>query len=360
LKAYLILENEMVFEGERIGSTKDVIFEAVFNTSMTGYLEILTDPSYAGQGITMTYPLIGNYGVCMDDAESKIPHASAYIVRELADMAGGCRNDSSLADFLIKYDIPGIQGIDTRALTILIREKGVMNAMLASEPPRDMQEVLKRIRSYDMGDVVARVSCREPERFPNTGGRIALMDYGAKANIARNLVKRGFDVTVFPSSTPAGTILSGGFDGIMLSNGPGDPKVCVDVIANIRKMADGGACIFGICLGHQLLALALGGDTCKLKYGHRGGNQPVKDLRTGRVYMTSQNHGYMVMNESIPETLAEVSHININDGTNEGLIYKNGRIFSVQFHPEACPGPQESEYLFDRFARMMERGRADA
>ena len=374
LKAYLILENSMVFEGERIGSEKDVICEVVFNTSMTGYLEILTDPSYAGQGITMTYPLIGNYGVCLDDIESKKPHASAYIVRELAEMAGGCRNDMSLSEYLIGHDIPGIQGIDTRALTIMLRDRGVMNGMLVSELPKDMDDALSRIRSYDMGDVVAKVSRSEPEHFTgdapataglspvNTGGgkKIALMDYGAKANIARSLVKRGFDVTVLPSSTSAETILSGGYDGIMLSNGPGDPKVCVDVIKNIKKLVDAGAVIFGICLGHQLLALASGGDTCKLKYGHRGGNQPVKDLKTGRVYMTSQNHGYMVKNESISADVAEVSHININDGTNEGLIYKNGKVFSVQFHPEACPGPQESDYLFDRFAKMMDGGHSDA
>lgn len=358
MKAYLILEDGNVFTGTSIGSTREVISEIVFNTSMTGYLEVLTDPSYAGQAVVMTYPLIGNYGIT-PDMESKRPWPDGYIVRELSRMPSNFRCEGSIQDFLVKYDIPGIAGIDTRALTKILREKGTMNGMITTNENYDMNEILPRLKEYTTGNVVDKVTCTEKQVLKGTGSsaagkKVALLDLGAKNNIAQSLSKRGCEVTIYPAHTTAEEILAANPDGIMLSNGPGDPKECKEIIAEIRKLYESDTPIFAICLGHQLMALAAGADTHKMKYGHRGGNHPVKDLQTGRVYISSQNHGYVVDTDNLDPKIAKPAFINVNDGTNEGLEYIGKNIFTVQFHPEACPGPQDSAYLFDRFIEMMQ------
>lgn len=392
MKAFLILEDGTVFEGTSIGSTKEVISEIVFNTSMTGYLEVLTDPSYAGQAVCMTYPLIGNYGICADDMESGRPWPDGYIVRELSRNESNFRSGGTIQDFLKKYDIPGIAGIDTRALTKILREKGTMNGMITTNDKYDIDTVIKELKKYTTGKVVEKVSCREkytvkpsetledngvftgktvaktgitqkpekPERVParvrelnGRGLKVAILDVGMKKDIAVNLAARGCEVTVFPALTAAQEIIDFKPDGIMLSNGPGDPKECTSIIKEIKKLYDTDIPIFAICLGHQLMALATGGDTHKMKYGHRGANHPVKDLATGRVYISSQNHGYVVDAEKMDSNVAVPAFVNVNDGTNEGMKYVGKNIFTVQFHPEACPGPQDSAYLFDRFISMM-------
>ena len=353
MKAFLILEDGTVLEGTSIGSTKEVISEIVFNTSMTGYLEVLTDPSYAGQAVVMTYPLIGNYGICREDMESEKPWPDGFIVREISRIPSNFRSGDTIQHFLETCDIPGISGIDTRALTKILREKGTMNGMITTTVYTNLSEPLERIRAYRVQGVVKKVSCREKYVLPGEGKRVALLDLGTKKNIARSLNARGCQVTVYPSDTTAAEILADRPDGIMLSNGPGDPKENVDVIKEIRALYESQVPIFAICLGHQLMALATGADTYKLKYGHRGGNHPVKDLETGRVYITSQNHGYAVDPESLNPAVAAPAFVNVNDGTNEGLRYIGKNIFTVQYHPEASPGPQDSAYLFDRFIKMM-------
>ncbi len=386
MKAFLILEDGTVFEGTHIGADKEIISEIVFNTSMAGYLEVLTDPSYAGQAVCMTYPLIGNYGVCREDMESGKLWPDGFIVRELSRMPSNFRCDATIQAVLEEYGIPGIAGIDTRALTKILREKGTMNGCITTNEHYVLEEVLKRLKEYDMGNVVDIVTCAEKYTLSGTkelaengplsgsakytgekekkpslvrklngaGKKVALLDLGAKSNIAKSLAARGCDVTVYPARTPAEEILADNPDGIMLSNGPGDPKVCTEVIANVRKLYESDTPIFAICLGHQLMALATGADTFKMKYGHRGGNHPVKDLATGRVYISSQNHGYVVDMDKLDPKVATPAFINVNDGTCEGLAYTGKNIFTVQFHPEACPGPQDSGYLFDRFIQMME------
>lgn len=353
MKAFLILEDGTVFEGTSIGSTKEVISEIVFNTSMTGYLEVLTDPSYAGQAVVMTYPLIGNYGICYQDMESQKPWPDAFIVRELSRIPSNFRCEDTIWHFLEKHDIPGISGIDTRALTKILREKGTMNGMITTNQAYDLTEVTERMKNYSVTGVVKATSCKGVSVLPGNGRRVALLDLGAKNNIADSLHNRGCQVTIYPCDTDAKTILASRPDGIMLSNGPGDPKENVQIIEEIRKLYESDVPIFAICLGHQLMALATGADTYKLKYGHRGGNHPVKDLETGRVYISSQNHGYAVDMDSLDPAVAVPAFINVNDGTNEGLKYTGKNIFTVQYHPEACPGPQDSDYLFDRFIQMM-------
>lgn len=354
MKAFLILEDGTVFCGQSIGSTREVISEIVFNTSMTGYLEVLTDPSYAGQAVVMTYPLIGNYGICYEDMESERPWPDGYIVRELSRIPSNFRSQGTIQEFLAKHDIPGIAGVDTRALTKILREKGTMNGMITTNENYNLEEVLPRLKAYTTGKVVEKVTCKEKYVLEGNGPKVALMDFGAKKNIARNLNKRGCQVTVYPALTSAEEILADHPDGIMLSNGPGDPKECTSIIKEIKKLYDSEVPIFAICLGHQLMALANGADTYKMKYGHRGGNHPVKDLKTGRVYISSQNHGYVVNTDTLDPSIAVPAFTNVNDGTNEGLAYTGKNIFTVQFHPEACPGPQDSGYLFDRFMNMME------
>ncbi len=400
MKAFLILEDGTIFEGKHIGADKDIVSEIVFNTSMAGYTEVFTDPSYAGQAVCMTYPLIGNYGVCLDDMESERPWVDGIIVRELSHVASNFRCDMTLQEFLEKYEVPGIAGIDTRKLVRLLREKGTMNGMITTNENLKFEDVKDKLHAYTTGDVVSKVTCKEKKFLKGTqdleengplsgsasfikedyeaclagdktkrekrpsivkslngkGLKVALLDLGAKKNIADSLAARGCDVTIYPANTTAEEILADAPDGIMLSNGPGDPKDCPGVIREIKKLYDSDTTIFAICLGHQLMALATGADTYKMKYGHRGGNHPVKDLQTGRVYISSQNHGYVVNMEKLDKTIAEPAFINVNDGTNEGLSYVGKNIFTVQFHPEACPGPQDSSYLFDRFIDMIKKG----
>lgn len=395
MKAFLILEDGTVFTGMHIGADKDMISEIVFNTSMAGYLEVLTDPSYAGQAVCMTYPLIGNYGICRDDMESRRAWPDGFIVRELSRTASNFRKDITIQTFLEEQEIPGIAGIDTRALTKILREKGTMNGMITTNEAYDLDTILPELKKYTTGKVVEKVTCSSKyeikgardlaengplsgsavfsagdyaegkrEKRPSItrelnglGKKVALLDLGAKDNIALSLAQRGCDVTVYPALTKAEEILADKPDGIMLSNGPGDPKECGSIIAQIKKLYDTDIPIFAICLGHQLMALATGADTFKMKYGHRGGNHPVKDLETGRVYISSQNHGYVVDMDKLDSKVAVPAFINVNDGTNEGLSYTGKNIFTVQYHPEACPGPQDSSYLFDRFIKMMEVGK---
>ena len=352
MKAFLILEDGTVFTGTSIGSTRDMISEIVFNTSMTGYLEVLTDPSYAGQAVVMTYPLIGNYGIT-PDMESLKAWPDGYIVRELSRMPSNFRCEGTIQDFLKKYDIPGIAGVDTRALTKILREKGTMNGMITTNENYDLDEVISKLKNYKVEGVVSKVTCEEKYVLEGTGKKVALLDLGAKKNIAKSLNDRGCEVTVYPADTTAEEIIASNPDGIMLSNGPGDPAECTSIIKEIKKLYETDIPIFAICLGHQLMALATGGTTYKLKYGHRGGNHPVKDLQTGRVYISSQNHGYVVDEDKIDPNVAVPAFKNVNDGTNEGLVYVGKNIFTVQFHPEACPGPLDSGYLFDRFMDMM-------
>lgn len=357
MKAFLILEDGTVFTGVSIGSRREIISEIVFNTSMTGYLEVLTDPSYAGQAVVMTYPFIGNYGICYEDMESERPWPDGYIVRELSRIPSNFRSENTIQHFLEEHDIPGISGIDTRALTKILREKGTMNGMITTNENYKIEEILPKLAAYTTGKVVERVTCREKYVLEGAGPKVALFDLGAKRNIARSLNQRGCEVTVYPAFTKAEEIIASRPDGIMLSNGPGDPKECTEIIEEIRKLSRTDIPIFAICLGHQLMALANGADTYKMKYGHRGGNHPVKDLQTGRVYISSQNHGYVVDTERLDASVAVPAFVNVNDGTNEGLRYTGKNIFTVQFHPEACPGPLDSGYLFDRFLNMMEVNR---
>lgn len=354
MNAFLILEDGTVFKGKSIGSTREVISEIVFNTSMMGYLEILTDPSYAGQSVCMTYPLIGNYGICCEDMESYKPWTEGFIVHELSRMPSNFRSEDTIQNFLEKNDIPGIEGIDTRALTKILRNKGTMNGMITTNENYNLDEILPKIKEYKVTGVVEEVTCKEKKVLPGDGYNIALIDLGAKNNIAQSLNNRGCNVTVYPATASAEEVMEANPDGIMLSNGPGDPKECVYQIEQIRKVYEADIPVFAICLGHQLMALATGADTKKMKYGHRGGNHPVKDLETGRVYISSQNHGYMVDADSIDPEIAEVAFINVNDKTLEGLRYKKKPVFTVQFHPEACPGPGDSDRLFNEFVKMME------
>ena len=394
-KAFLVLADGTVFEGQSIGAKGSSIGETVFTTGMTGYLETLTDPSYFGQIVTQTFPLIGNYGIIPEDYESKKSWVRGYIVRELCDLPSNFRCSGDLDSFLKNQNIIGICGIDTRALTKKLREAGVMNGMIMSSEkcPDVTDELLSKIKAYRVEKSVETVSCSElgirnaelgiddgfikynsiAKTWPETNHniyhikkpvRIVLWDFGAKYNIQRELEKRGAEVIVVPYSYTAEDILKLNPDGIMLSNGPGDPADNVGIIREINKLCEynlrlsgeskgNSLPIFGICLGHQMLALARGAKTSKLKYGHRGGNHPVKDMETGRVYISSQNHGYAVENDTLP-SYAKLAFINSNDGTCEGVTYTDIPAFSVQFHPEACGGPHDTNYLFDKFVNMID------
>ena len=350
-KGYLVLQDGQVFEGIRFGGEGDTVGELVFTTGMCGYIETLTDPSYAGQIVMQTYPLIGNYGIIREDFEGACC-VKGYVVREWCDAPSNFRTDCDLDTFLKEQNVPGLCGVDTRQLTRIIREHGVMNATICDEVPAD----LKVLETYAVTNVVMAATCRETSVHPAEGEercKVTLIDYGAKHNIIRELCKRGCTVTEVPADTSAEEILAMDPDGVMLSNGPGDPAENVYQVEQIKKLL-GKVPMFGICLGHQLTALAAGGRTYKLKYGHRGVNQPVRDMNGRNTYITSQNHGYAVDADSVAR--GKLSFANANDGTCEGMDYPDLRAFTVQFHPEACTGPKDTTYLFDRFVNMMKGG----
>ncbi len=350
---YLVLENGKVFRGQRFGAAGEVMAEVVFTTGMTGYLETLTDRSFYGQAVVQTFPLIGNYGVIPADFESDSIGPKGYIVKHWCQAPSNFRSEGSLDTFFQERGVTALSGIDTRALTKLIREKGVMNGMITDDPQSVDMEALK---AYRVEGAVKATSTKEFYTVKPEGEvkkKLALIDYGMKRNILRELVKRGAQVTVCPCSVTAPEIAEMGVDGIMLTNGPGDPAENTEAIANLKEICELKKPMFGICLGHQLLALAHGAGRMKLKYGHRGENQPVKNLETGRVYVTSQNHGYAIVADSLDAKIGQELYRNVNDGTCEGMRYFEHPAFSVQFHPEACGGPLDTEELFDEFFNMM-------
>lgn len=348
-KGYLILQDGQVFEGVRFGAETDTVGELVFTTGMCGYVETLTDPSYAGQIVMQTYPLIGNYGIIREDFEGACC-VKGYVVREYCGAPSNFRTDCDLDTFLKEQGVPGLYGVDTRELTRIIREHGVMNAAICDEIPAD----LTPIETYAVTGVVEAVSCKESSVHPAEGEerfRVSLLDYGAKRNIVRELQKRGCTVTVLPATTSAEEILAADPDGVMLSNGPGDPAENTYQIEQIRKLL-GKVPMFGICLGHQIISHALGAKTFKLKFGHRGANHPVKDLKTGKISITSQNHGFAVDPDTVPDDV-KITLINLNDNTVEGIAHRTLPVFSVQYHPEAAPGPRDPQYLFRDFRKMI-------
>src|SRR4051812_13473255 len=381
MRAILALEDGRIFEGESFGATGTRVGEVCFNTSMTGYQEVLTDPSYRGQIVAMTYPLIGNYGTNALDQESREPHVRGFVIEELSEVPSNWRSELSLEDYLARWNIPGVQGIDTRALTRHLRERGAMKACLTealSEKEAIAQanegdgvigmDYVREVTppapySWDREDKlsptwgVASGSTEEivGKKLPPVQYRVVAYDFGIKENILRRLRQNGFGVTVVPATTSADEVLALNPDGIFLSNGPGDPEAVEYAHESLRGLL-GKKPIFGICLGHQLLGFAVGGRTFKLKFGHRGGNQPVKDLRSGKVAITSQNHGFAVDPDSLPKDM-EVTHINLNDGTVEGMRHRELPVFSVQYHPEAAPGPHDASYFFSQFAELIEKGK---
>jgi carbamoyl-phosphate synthase small subunit len=378
MRALLALEDGRHFEGESFGATGTRVGEICFNTAMTGYQEVLTDPSYCGQIVAMTYPLIGNYGINSTDQESRSPHVRGFVIEELSEVPSNWRSEMSLEEYLRKWEIPGVQGIDTRALTRHLRTRGAMKACLTTEKMSIKDAVQRAVKGEGVigMDYVREVSTPEvyqwdpedklstPWSIANDNGgskralppirsRIAAYDYGIKENILRLLRQKGFGVTVVPASTTAKEVLALNPDGIFLSNGPGDPAALPYAHQTVHDLM-GKKPIFGICLGHQILGFAFGGSTFKLKFGHRGANQPVKDLQSGKVAITAQNHGFAVDPKSLPANV-EVTHINLNDGTVEGMRHKELPIFSVQYHPEAAPGPHDASYFFDQFADLIEK-----
>ena len=357
-KAYLLLANGQVFEGKSFGVTGTTIGEVVFATGMTGYQETLTDPSYYGQIAVQTFPLNGNYGTNSSDYESPKCWLKGYIVREWCEVPSNFRCEGTIDAFLKANGVIGLYGIDTRQLTRVIRESGVMNGMITTEDVfAKKEELLMQIQAYEIKDAVETVSTKEKQIYTVEEPKyhVVMMDFGYKRHILQHLKNRNCNVTVVPYDTTAEEILALRPDGVMLTNGPGNPAENTEVIQTLQQLIAQKIPMFGICLGHQLTALANGGETVKLKYGHRGGNQPVKELKTGRVYVTSQNHGYAVVGDSIDPSIGIMSHWNANDKTCEGVEYKNAPVFTVQFHPEACGGPRDTSYLFDRFMDLMDK-----
>lgn len=362
-EAYLVLEDGSAHRGYGFGAAGDAVGEVVFNTTMTGYQEVLTDPSYAGQLVTLTYPLVGNYGINSVDFESRRIQVSGLIVREHCETPSHGASDRTIHQFLESQGIPGISGVDTRAITRRLRSQGVMMGVITSDPG-SARASLKESPNYGELDHVRTVSTTEgyawgdagilpqPQNSPERPFRVLVTDCGLKYNILRELNRRGCEVQVVPADTPAEELLSLKPSGVLLSPGPGDPQLLDYVVGNARKIL-GRTPVMGICLGHQIVARALGAETFKLKFGHRGGNHPVRDLSTGRVYITAQNHGYAVRADSLPNGL-EVSHMNLNDDTVEGLTHRELPVFTIQYHSEASPGPRDNSYLFDRFLQMME------
>ena len=356
MKATLILENGSVFSGTSIGSTSDRICELVFNTSMAGYQEILTDPAYCGQGVVMSYPLIGNYGVNSEDNESARPWVEALVVRHLSPRGSNFRCEGDLGTHLKEHDITGIEDVDTRALTKILRNQGSMNAMLTCAEHFNVAEAMAKIKAYKVENAVEKVSRKEAEVFQAEGEQkhsVAVLDYGVTQGVLDCLRRRGCKLTVLPAKTPAETILSGGYDGVMLSNGPGDPAQCSELLAEIKKLYESDIPMYGMGLGHQLLALATGAKTYRLPYGHRGSSCPVRDVELNRVFITGQNHGYAVQADSVDPSVAEVTHVYVNDNSIQGLRYKRPNCFTTQYHPEANTGPKDVEYLFNRFVASM-------
>jgi carbamoyl-phosphate synthase small subunit len=348
---YLILENGKIFKGKSFGAKREALAEIVFTTGMTGYLETLTDKSYFGQAVIQTFPLIGNYGVITPDFESETVAVSGYIVKEWCRTPSNFRSEGDIDAFLKSRGIPGIYGLDTRELTKIIRENGVMNGKISFTPDADLDE----IKNYKIINSVQNISTKTlySIKAQNSKYKIAVLDFGLKRGILNELLKRGADLTVFPAETPPESFKN--FDGVMLTNGPGDPAENISIINNLKKLFDYKIPVLGICLGHQLLALARGFKTSKLKYGHRGSNQPVKNLLTGNVFITTQNHGYAVVSESVDKSAARELFLNVNDRTNEGIIYNNYPAFSAQFHPEACAGPRDAAFLFDKFIDLINK-----
>ena len=356
MKATLILANGSVFSGTSIGGTSDRVCELVFNTSMAGYQEILTDPAYAGQGVVMSYPLIGNYGVNSEDNESAQAWVKAVVMRHLSPRGSNFRCEDTLNNFLKKHDITGIQGVDTRALTKILRNEGSMPAMLTCAEHFNVAEVMEQLKAYKVENKVAEVTRKEVEVVEAEGEEkchVAVLDLGVPNSILGCLTSRGCKLTVLPAGTKAEEILDRGYDGVMLSPGPGDPAENEAVIAEVKKLYESDLPLFGIGLGHQVLALATGAKTEKLPYGHRGGNIPVRDLEKGKIFITSQNHGYAVVLDSLDPAVAEASHVNVNDGSVEGLKYKRPNCFTMQFNPEGNTGPMEVKYVFDRIVEIM-------
>jgi len=373
MKATLALENGTWFEGESAGAPGETGGEVVFNTAMTGYQEVLTDPSYSGQIVTMTCPEIGNYGIADEDGESRAPKVAGFIIREQSPVASSWRADSTLRDYLVRHNIVAISGVDTRALTRVLRSTGVMRGIIATGDvdPRRLVDAARDVAPMEGSDLVRGVTCDapfnwqpdaasgdefspDPERRARRALRIAAYDYGMKWNILRRFTAHNCDVRVFPADAPASELLAGSPDGVFLSNGPGDPAALEYAIENARELVTSDVPVFGICLGHQILSLAMGAQTYKLKFGHRGANHPVKELESGKIEITSQNHGFAVDPKSLPSDV-KVTHVNLYDQTIEGLRHETKPVFCVQYHPEAAPGPHDADYLFRQFLDEMEK-----
>ena len=374
MKATLALENGTWYEGDSAGAAGETGGEVVFNTAMTGYQEVLTDPSYSGQIVTMTCPEIGNYGVSDEDGESRAPKVAGFIIREQSPIASNWRADSTLRDYLVRHGIVAISDIDTRALTRVLRSSGVMRGIIATGDvdPRRLVEAARDVTPMEGSDLVSGVTCEAPfdwqpgqgtldefspaSRAPGQSAplKVAAYDYGMKWNILRRFTAHGCDVRVFPADAPAADLLASGPDGVFLSNGPGDPAALGYAVENARELVKADVPVFGICLGHQILSLAMGAQTYKLKFGHRGANHPVKELETGKIEITSQNHGFAVDPKSLPSDV-KVTHVNLYDNTIEGLRHETKPVFCVQYHPEAAPGPHDADYLFRQFLDEMEK-----